>query len=197
MAAKLSFPVDSCKSKTLQLQTSSPKQRIGSALAFASAPSAKILKHFESDLTLCALTHTHLDFDQLTCFEAVDTQFQQWGITFANAIAIQPSNPAYPIHNSQTVLMAAPTQGFMEAVFRHPVRLVRGLVTSSRRALLSAYDHHNCLLLEAELPEANLANSGSEIPHNAELSLVAENIHRITFSALSGHLTLSDFSFGA
>lgn len=136
-----------------------------------------------------------LDLEDLKCFEIVERQFQQWGVTFANAIALQPSNPAFPPHSGKIVLIGAPKSGFLEATFIKPVRFVSGFITSSRRAVLAAYDSDDQAIAHAELPSSNLAGSDSEISPNTHLSLTAPNIHRVTFFTFDGHLTLDDFSF--
>jgi hypothetical protein len=148
-----------------------------------------------SELANSAADCIHLDLDQLECFEVVDQQFQGHGVRFSNAIALHPSNPAFPPRSGSKVLIGSPKNGWVEATFRCPVRFVSGFVTSSRRTVLAAFDANNQPVAQAETPGANLANSGSETPPNVQLSLKAANIHRITFYAFDGQLTLDDFSF--
>ena len=136
-----------------------------------------------------------LNLDGLKCFEVVESQFKQWGVLFQNAIALQPSNPAFPACIGTTVLMGAPKNGFIEATFLQPVRFVSAAVTSSRQTVLSAYDCDGNLLSESKLSQANLAGSESSVPPNFQLSLRAPKIHRVKFSAMNGQLTLDDFSF--
>lgn len=149
----------------------------------------------ESQLAVSTPTCVQIDLEELECFQAVDSQFEELGITFSNAIALQPSNPAFPPHAGNTVLMGAPKPGFLEAIFHQPVRFVRGFVTSSRPATLAAYDREGNLLTSTELPTGNLAGSSSEIAPNAQLSISAADIHRITFYAFNGQLTLDGFGF--
>jgi hypothetical protein len=136
-----------------------------------------------------------LDLKTLEPFERVEDQFQQWGILFKNAIALQPSNSAYPPRSSQMLLMGAPRNGWMEIVFKRPIRFFNCHVTSSRRLVLCAYDSQNRLLTSEELPHANLADSGSPIPPNAPLRAVAPHISRITLYAFDGQFALDDISF--
>lgn len=136
-----------------------------------------------------------LDWSELAVFEAVDRQFLDRGVQFENAIALQPSNPAYPPAVGTTVLLAAPQSGWVAAHFPQPVRYVSSCVTSSRRAVLSAFDADDRPLAQAETPSANLAGTDAEIPPNLELSLHAENIHRITIQAIDGQLTIGEFRF--
>ncbi len=136
-----------------------------------------------------------LDLDDLQCFEVVEAQFQHWGVTFGNAIAIHPSNPSFPTRSGKTVLMAAPKSGFLEMTFDSPVTAVEAFVTGSRRTVLSAYDREGKILASAELSESNLANTESSVPPNAPLKVEADNIDRVTFYAFDGQLTIDDPSF--
>jgi len=137
-----------------------------------------------------------LNLEDLPCFEVVERQFQRWGISFRNAIALHPSNPAYPPHSGSMVLMAAPKSGFLEILCQQPVRFFSCYVTSSQRTILSAYDSQDKILARAEMPGANLAGSDSQIPANAPLMLRGSNIYRITFYAFDGQLIVDDLSFG-
>lgn len=136
-----------------------------------------------------------LNLEDLKCFEAVERQYEQWGVIFHNSVAIQPSNPAFPTHSGVTVLMGSPKSGFLEATFLRPVHWVSTFVTSSQRLVLCAYDRHNQLLTQTALPAANLANSDSALPPSTLLSLTANDIHRITFSTFDGQFIIDDFSF--
>lgn len=149
----------------------------------------------EASLAVPRSLEVQLDWEDLSCFEIVNHQFRQHGVIFDNAIALYPSNPAFPPRSGRTVLMGAPQYGWIGAKFLDPVTFVGGFITSSRRTVLSAYDHNDQLVGEVELTAANLANSNSSLPANAELFISAHNIHRVVFSALGGHLTLDDFSF--
>lgn len=137
-----------------------------------------------------------LNLEDLKCFEAVERQYQPWGITFKNAIALQPSNPAFPPHSGSIVLLGAPKSGFLEATFSKPVRFVSAFVTSSQRTILSAYDGEDKLLARTELPGPNLAGTDAEFPPNVELKVSAMNIHRVTVYAFDGQTTVDDISFG-
>ena len=140
-------------------------------------------------------TCVYLTLEELRCFEAVERQYEQWGVIFHNCIAIQPSNPAFPTHSGLVVLMAAPKNGYIEATFLRPVHFVSAFVTSSQRLVLSAYARDQQLLTQTVLPGANLANSDSGGSPNTLLSVSAKEIHRITFSAFDGQFTIDDFSF--
>jgi hypothetical protein len=136
-----------------------------------------------------------LNLEDLKCFESIEHQYEPWGVTFDNCIAIQPSNPAFPTNSGLVVLMGAPKGGFLGATFVRPVQWVRAFVTSSQRLVLSAYDRDRQLLSQSILPGANLANTDSAVPPNMLMSVKAKNIHSITFCAFDGQFTIDDFSF--
>lgn len=148
-----------------------------------------------SNLLVTKAAKVCLNLEDLKCFEVVEHQFHHYGIAFKNAIALQPSNPAYPSRFGTSVLMGAPKSGWLEAIFSQPVSMFCSYVTSSQRAILSAYDHQDQLLVRCSIPESNLAGSDSPIAPNAELKLEAPNIARVTFYAFDGQLTVADLSF--
>lgn len=148
-----------------------------------------------AELTTCTPACVRLNLEDLQCFEAVDYQFQDWGVVFNNAIAVHPSNPAYPVRGGKMVLMGAPKTGWLEAKFAKPVQFVSSFVTSSRRTVLSAFDANNKEIAQTSSPGANLAGSDSKTPPNLQLSIKGNAIHRITLHAFDGNLTVSDFSF--
>ncbi|MBE9127539.1 hypothetical protein IQ257_20760 [Coleofasciculus sp. LEGE 07092] len=149
---------------------------------------------FDSNLLVIRHCSVSVNLEDLNCFEVVEHQFCQYGITFKNAIALHPSNPAYPPRSGCTVLMAAPKNGWLEAIFLQPVGRFRCYVTSSQRTIMSAYDHQDRLIGKST-SEPNLAGSDSEFSPNAPLKIDAPNISRITFYAFNGQLTLADLSF--
>lgn len=136
-----------------------------------------------------------LDWEDLPRFTIVDRQFEAWGVVFANAVAVSPSNPAYPPYSGTMAIMGAPKGGWLEAKFVRPVRFVGSFVTSSRRTVLSAFDSQNRLLASVETPAANLANDGAECAPNVWLSLQNLDIHRVTFHAFDGQFILDDLCF--
>lgn len=148
----------------------------------------------DAEITAVPPAELRLDFEGLDCFEAVEAQFADLGVTFSNAIALHPSNPAYPpLAGKTAVLMGAPKSGWLEACFRRPVRFVSGSVTSSRHIVMAAFDANDQPLGQTA-GSANLA--GSNTLPNMEISLNAANIHRVTFRAFNGQLTLGEFRFG-
>lgn len=152
------------------------------------------IAEYESSLLVIRPKSVCLNLEALSCFEVVEHQFDQLGVTFKNAIALQPSNPAYPPHSGTIVLMAAPKSGWLEATFARPITQFSCYVTSSQRTIMSAYDSQG-ILIEQAMAQANLASSDSATLANAQLQINAANISRITFYAFDGQLTLDDLSF--
>lgn len=136
-----------------------------------------------------------LNLETLTPFEVIDRQFESLGITFNNAIALKPSNPAFPTYSGQMLLLASPENGFISLTFAQPVSYVSGRVTSSRPTIVTAYNSLGRELVRKKLPSANLAGSNAPIPPNELLFVEARNIHQVTFYAFDGQLTLSAISF--
>jgi hypothetical protein len=149
----------------------------------------------DSNLLVIRPSSVYLNLEDLKCFEVVERQFHHYGITFKNAIALQPSNPAYPPRSGTTVLMGAPKSGWLEADFLHPISQFCCYVTSSQRTILSAYDHQDNLLVRCSMTSPNLAGSDSQIPPNAQLTIEGSDISRITFYAFDGQMTIGDLSF--
>lgn len=142
-----------------------------------------------------------LDVEDLPCFAVVDHQYAAWGVRFSNAIAIRPSNPAYPPHSGSMVLFGAPNYGWIEATFARPVQHVSSFVTGSRRTVMRAFNRHDQLVAQAESPAANLQSpNSSDAPAtacrpNLRLSLDGRNIHKVTVQSYNGHVTIDDFCF--
>ncbi len=185
---------------SVQLNEVNDSGGFGSATDLMEAQAVKVSPCWEvaelnSNLLVIRPSSVCLNLEDLKCFEVVEEQFYHYGITFSNAIALHPSNPAYPPRTGTTVLMGAPKSGWMELTFSKPICQFCCHVTSSQRMLLSAYDHQNKLLARRSLDQPNLAGSDSSIPPNAPLKLEVANISRITFYAFDGQLTLADLSF--
>jgi hypothetical protein len=139
-----------------------------------------------------------LDLEDLPSFTVVDRQYASWGVLFSNAIAICPSNPAYPPRSGMMVLLGAPHNGLLEATFLQPVQHVSSFITSSRCTVMRAFNSRNQLVAETEslaaLDQAHKYDQLSNLT-NVRLSLNAANICRITLQSFNGHLTVDDFCF--
>lgn len=136
-----------------------------------------------------------LNLGALKGFEIVTNQFQDMGVVFQNAIALEPSNPAYFSPISKILLLGNPKQGWLEATFSTPVSAIECRITSSQRTIMSVHDAQDLLLGRTELEEANLTGSSSNFKANQSLILKFSEIAKVTFYAFDGQITLSEFSF--
>lgn len=150
----------------------------------------------ECDLSAANPPCVRLNLESLKSFEGVDRQFRAWGVTLSNAIALDPSNHAFPPRSGQIVLMGAPKSGWFEIIFHRPARFFNVYVTSSQRAILCAYDAQGQVLDQDELRGPNLAHSDAQIPANAQLQVCGAEISRVTLYAFDGQITLDDPSYG-
>ncbi|MBI4781534.1 MAG: hypothetical protein HY785_09420 [Oscillatoriophycideae cyanobacterium NC_groundwater_1537_Pr4_S-0.65um_50_18] len=196
MAESLSLWVE----QTLPFRQVNPWIDLAEAVDLAGGtPSASSQVQDRDRGVTCNATCIRLDMENLNCFESVERQFEAWGVVFANAIALRPSNPGYPAYSGSMVLMSAPKNGYLEITFLRPASFVSGFITSSRRAVLTAFDADNQAIASTETAGANLlqdtADSESRHAPNAQLILRAANIHRVTLHAFDGQLTLDDFCF--
>lgn len=178
-----------------QINLLTPQTAIGCKQRSAIASHGGCAAESNSNLLVIKPLSVYLNLEDLKCFEVVDSQFRDYGITLQNAIALQPSNPAYPTRNGNTVLMGSPKNGWLEATFSQTISKFCCYVTSSQRTIISAYDSQDKLLARQSLPGANLAGFDSQLPPNAQLLIETDNISRITLYAFDGQLTASDLSF--
>lgn len=139
-----------------------------------------------------------LNIEDLKSFEVVERQFLSWGVELSNAIALHPSNDAYPPRSGKMVLIGAPKSGWMEMTFKRPVSFFNCYATGSQRIVLLAYDNCGQVLTQGEISEPNLGKSDSKIAPNAQLCAIAERaeIARVTLYAFDGQMTVDDLSFG-
>ncbi|TVQ16143.1 MAG: hypothetical protein EA367_20935 [Leptolyngbya sp. DLM2.Bin15] len=156
------------------------------------SPTSAILLPQSQDSPLACV---RLDMEDLQCFERVERQFDAWGVVFKNAIALHPSNPAFPTRTGKTVLTGAPHSSWIGVQFHRPVSYVSGFVTSSRQLALSAYNAADQLVAKSEIPSANLLDSTSMYPPNLQLSVRGQAITRIVFHAFNGQFTLDELVF--
>ena len=154
----------------------------GSALALGIAADIASLRQYSSK----AKTHNHrkgsskgvlpefpdleqLDLSKLDNFEAVNDQYHEQGIQFKNAIALHPSNPAFPPRNGKSIVLGGPKSGTIDFIFSSPVHIVEGYVTSSATTSMTAFDYNDRVLSRDETSGRNLADPLSPYPPNPNL----------------------------
>ncbi|MEC4806642.1 MAG: hypothetical protein SAJ12_20235 [Jaaginema sp. PMC 1079.18] len=150
----------------------------------------------ESDLTGSRPPCIRLNLESLRPFETIDSQFRPWGITLSNAIALDPSNNAFPPRSGRIVLMGAPKNGWLEIIFHRPARFCNLYITSSQRAILCAYGREGQVLDQDELRQSNLAQENASTTPNACLQVYGPEITRVTLYAFDGQMTIDDPSYG-
>lgn len=138
-----------------------------------------------------------LDLSGLQNFEIVMNQYRDQGIEFSNAIALQPSNPAFPSRTGPNILLAGPKSGTMDLIFLKPISALVGYVTSASVTVMTAFDCDGQILGKAETLGRNLADEDSTYPPNVELSVATKTpvIHRVRLRCGGGTLALSDLGF--
>lgn len=140
-------------------------------------------------------TPVRLELEALNCFEIVEHQFQTWGITFKNAIALQPSNPAFMTQPNQIVLMSGPNSGFLEISFQHPLQLIEARVTSSQPTVLSAFNYHGQEVAHTQMPAPEQTEVMASILSPALLQVSTPEIYRVTFCTFDGQLIVDYLKF--
>ena len=139
-----------------------------------------------------------LDLSQLDNFEVVEHQYQNQGIQFQNAIALYPSNPAFPPRNGGAVILGGPKSGTIDLTFSPPVQMVEGYVTSSGVTVMTAFDDQGNVIDTDETSGRNLADTNSpHLPH-ACLSIQTsgeQSICHIRLRCGGGQISLSGLRF--
>lgn len=149
--------------------------------------------NLDQEFTIKTSTKIRLALEDLNCFEVIENQFKHWGITFKNAIALQPSNPAFVIKPTTTVIMGAPKGGDLEINFKYPIHKFCGMITSSSATVLSAYDTEGKKVAETGMSVSHhISSDALNFPH-AQLKLTGLNIQKVTFETFDGQLILHHF----
>lgn len=81
-----------------------------------------------------------LDFQELTAFERVGDRYRHLGVTFSEAIALEPSNPTFQPRAGSLVLMPLADRRSITVDFCHPVRQLEAYVSGARSVTLTAFD---------------------------------------------------------
>ena len=139
-----------------------------------------------------------LDLSRLDNFEVVNERYREQGVQFKNAIALHPSNPAFPPQSSQTIVLGGPKSGMIDLIFSPPVKAVQGCITSSSITTMTAFGYNEQVLSKDESLGRNLNDDQSHHPPNIQLTVQApetEAIHRVRLRCGGGQLALADLRF--
>lgn len=139
-----------------------------------------------------------IDFSQLGNFEVVGPQYEQQGIQFQNAIALHPSNPAFPSCNGNAIILGGPKSGTLDIWFSPPVHTVESSVTSSGVTVMTAFDDNGQIIATDETLGRNLDDEHSDHAPHVRLSVHLANrqeVHHVRLRCGGGHVSLSELGF--
>jgi hypothetical protein len=100
-------------------------------------------------------TLVQLDFAKLTQFERVNEQYRNLGLSIEDAIALQPSNPAFACAADSLVLMPTASKPHITVSFHQMVQRIRAVVSGARQIRLTVFDRHSNVLLQQHTDQAH------------------------------------------
>ena len=109
-----------------------------------------------------------LNFQTLSAFERVTEQYSHLGVRFKDAIAIEPSNPAFLLKTGCFVLMPLGHEMILNASFDSPTSWVGAEVCGAGSVILTAFDQTGKIL--AQVTTAASQRSGSCMGGQLELN---------------------------
>ena len=136
-----------------------------------------------------------LNFEDLSAFEQVRDQYSDLGIKFDKAIALQPSNPAFPPRSGAVVLMPM-NHGLSLSVYLYrSIQAIGAFVTGTRQVRLTAFDCNGQVVAQSDTGVRRYVHEQREtvdpLPRH-KLELSAKAIARVEFASDSP-FTLDDF----
>lgn len=156
---------------------------------------------------LASAAENLIDFEGLSCFTPVTTQYSDLGVTFTGAIILtKPSCLNYqqfPPYSGVNVLYDEPSLGgVIVATFNSTVgdvNKVSARVTGNRNVTLTAFNNAGVVLATAQTGGPNYIGAWTGIPANLLLSVEspAVPIARVTFHDGGNTYTIDDFTFSA
>ncbi|NET30503.1 MAG: hypothetical protein F6K19_00620 [Cyanothece sp. SIO1E1] len=139
-----------------------------------------------------------LNFQDLKVLEPVCEQYDQWGVRFKDAIALQPSNPAFRANMEPLVIMPSTPQSSLKAYFEQTQGKVGALVQGARRITLTAFDREGKQLDQASTSTPQYITprlkQGKELP-KTRLYLEDWHIAKVIFQS-DAPFTIENFCFG-
>ena len=87
-----------------------------------------------------------LNFQALTAFERVTEQYRHLGVRFSDAIALEPSNPAFMPKTGSFVIMPLGQEMILNASFESPTDWVGAYVCGAGSVILTAFDQTGKIL---------------------------------------------------
>lgn len=138
-----------------------------------------------------------LDFDNLSGFELVSNQYEHLGVRFSEAIALQPSHPAFPYRQGSFVLMPLGERTEIIAYFHRSICHAGAFVVCPKPVRLIAFDASDEPIARISTKQIQVSQGAAEIPEvlpRQKLEIQHPNIAKVLFGA-STPFTLDDFFF--
>lgn len=137
-----------------------------------------------------------LDFQDLSGFERVTEQYSHLGVHFSDAIALEPSNPAFVAKTGNLVLMPLGYEMILSASFDSPTFWMGAYVCGAGSVILTAFDQTGKILAQVSTtPSSGVAAiqpKGTGIGQQLELNRAG--IAKVMFHS-SEPFILKDFYF--
>jgi hypothetical protein len=124
-----------------------------------------------------------LVFDELTLFESVNDQYQDLGMHFEGAVAIQPSNPAFRPMSGSFVLMPETIGSPLVVTLEMPVQRVTAIVNGARQVRMTSFDRHSNILAHERTTTCPLHSSSIESFPSQTLQASVAGIARVVFAS--------------
>lgn len=136
-----------------------------------------------------------LDFQDLTAFECVTEQYRHLGVHFSDAIALEPSNPAFLPKIGTCALMPLGQETILTASFDQPTSWVGSYVCGAGSVILTAFDQTGKILAQVTTTAGSIA-PGQKVSSCIEqpLELNRAGIAKVMFHS-SQPFILKDFYF--
>jgi hypothetical protein len=129
-----------------------------------------------------------LDFQDLTAFERVTEQYRHLGVYFSGAIALEPSNPAFPPQSTPFVLMPLGHEMMITVSFDTLASRIGALVCGAGSIVLTAFDSEGKILKQASTtasPWFALNNQERDAWPQQQLELNGHGIAKVMFHSNS------------
>jgi len=144
------------------------------------------------------LGRVELDFEDLSAFEQVRDQYSGLGIKFAGAIALQPSNPAFPPRSGAMVLMPMTNGLCLDVYLYRTTQTVGAFVTGTKQVRLTAFDADGKVIAQSNTGARQYVQEQRQtvdpLPQR-KLELTAVGAIRVEFAS-DAPFTLDDFFCG-
>jgi len=131
-----------------------------------------------------ATEQIRINFQELTLFEQVKSQYQDLGVRFEGAIAISPSNPAFFPLSGSLVVMPVADDLAITVHLHQPIQKIGALIIGARQVRLIAFDRHSNVLAHQSITFHPVQSSELiEVFPQQKLEIAATDIARVVFSS--------------